>query len=170
MKNVRKIVFLALLVAMQIILERILAIHTPIVRVTLGFLPIALAGIILGPKYAMIVGAVSDVIGFFLFPTGLYFPGFTVSGALRGSIFGMVHYGHKVTLGRTIVSATLSTIVCDLVLNTIWIQTITEIPYSFIIIDRLIKTSIMIPVSIVLIMLFWKAVRPFLKTRFYRII
>ena len=167
MKNTKKIVFLALLIAMQIVLERFLAIHTPIVRVTLGFLPIAFAGIMLGPKYAMLVGALSDVIGFFLFPTGVYFPGFTISGALRGSIFGIVHYGHKVTLNRTIISAALSTIVCDLILNTIWIKIVTENPYSVIFAARLIKTGVMIPVSIILIILFWKAISPFLSTRSY---
>lgn len=165
MKNVKKIVFLALLIAIQIILERFLSISTPIVRIGFGFLPIALAGILFGPVYAVVVGAVSDVMGFFLFPSGTYFPGFTISGALRGLIFGIVHYQNRVTLNRTIISSFLSTLICDLFLNTIWIHILTGNAYAVFLSTRIIKAGFMIPISILLIMALWKATKGFFHSR-----
>lgn len=46
--------------------------------------PIILSGFILGPKAGFWVGAISDILGWVVFPSGPYFPGFTLTQGLTG--------------------------------------------------------------------------------------
>ncbi len=93
--KVKVLVNVALLVAMEVVLARFLSINTPIVRIGFGFVPIAICGMLYGPMMAGVAGAMSDIIGAVLFPTGAYFPGFTVSAALTGIVFGLFLYNRK---------------------------------------------------------------------------
>ena len=43
-----------------------------------------------GPGVGGAVGALSDILGYAVRPTGPYFPGFTVTAALSGVIFGLL--------------------------------------------------------------------------------
>ena len=49
-------------------------------------LPLILSGLILGPKAGFWVGALSDILGYFLYPSGPYFPLFTLTQALTGAL------------------------------------------------------------------------------------
>lgn len=46
--------------------------------------PIILSGFFLGPKVGFWVGAISDILGWVIFPSGPYFPGFTLTQGLTG--------------------------------------------------------------------------------------
>lgn len=161
MKNVKKLVFLALLVALEIVLTRFLSITTPIVRIGFGFLPVALAGIFFGPVYGVLAGTISDLMGFFLFPVGTYFPGFTFSAALRGFIFGMVHYPGRVDFKRTLISVIATNVIIDLFINSIWLHILYGNAYSAMVIPRLIRAGFMIPISTMLILGSWNAIKGF---------
>lgn len=52
--------------------------------------PIILAGILLGWQAGFWVGAISDIICFMLFPSGPFFPGFTLTKAMTGAIPALV--------------------------------------------------------------------------------
>lgn len=90
----KKLVGMALLIAMAILFRRVLTIHLPIGIVSLAGFPIIMAGFLYGPVSGAIVGAVSDVLGFPLWPTGAYSPFFTLTSALTGFIPAL--FVHKV--------------------------------------------------------------------------
>ena len=51
--------------------------------------PIILSGFFLGPKAGFWVGAISDILGWVIFPSGPYFPGFTLTqGYLPAKLLG----------------------------------------------------------------------------------
>ncbi len=91
-KNINKLVLASIFIAIAIILTRILAFQVGnYLRIGFGDLPILLAGIILGPFWGAAVGALSDILGFFIAPLGDFFiPGITLSAALWGFIPGVV--------------------------------------------------------------------------------
>ena len=72
--NTRNLVMMALLVAIQIILARYLSIQSEMFRISFETIPLALAGIWLGPASGAIVALVSDILGTVLSGIGLYFP------------------------------------------------------------------------------------------------
>ena len=61
--SVRKLVVMALLVAMSIVFARVLTISTGFVRFNLGALPTLLGAVLFGPVEGFAIGAVADMIG-----------------------------------------------------------------------------------------------------------
>ena len=92
--DVRKMVFLSLLIAMGVVLK-VFKIPVPILGLTFTGFPPIIAGVIFGPVSGFIVGAFSDVLGFMFRPTGPYMPHFTLTAALTGAIPGLVLYFFK---------------------------------------------------------------------------
>ena len=72
--NTRNLVMMAILVAIQIILARYLSIQSEMFRISFETIPLALAGIWLGPASGVIVALVADILGTVLSGIGLYFP------------------------------------------------------------------------------------------------
>lgn len=116
----------ALLVALQVILARFLSINTTFVVVNFSFLAVALAGILFGPLWGMAVGGVSDLVGATLFPFGAFFPGFTLTAALVGLIYGgFLHTKDGMFRSRELWLRVTGASVCAsavrLVLNSTWL-------------------------------------------------
>ena len=86
-----KITTMGLLIALSIILTRLAGLRIAIggvegIRIGFGGLPIILGGIIFGPLAGGIIGAFSDLLGYFINPIGAYMPHFTLTSALTGII------------------------------------------------------------------------------------
>jgi len=95
MSKARQAAFTALFIAMSVVLTRFASLRIAIggvegVRVGFGSLPNIMAGILLGPLYGAISGALADVIGCFLSPMGGYMPHFTLTAGLTGALPGLV--------------------------------------------------------------------------------
>ncbi|KAJ51172.1 ECF transporter S component (folate family) [Clostridium tetanomorphum] len=163
MRNTRKMIFVSLLVALQVLLTRFLGIETPIVRVSFGFLPLALSGILFGPLVGGICGALADIIGMLVFPKGAYFPGFTVSTALSGVVYGFFLYKKPKNLFNILIAAIIITLFINLGLNTLWLSMITGKGVYAIIIPRIVKNLIELPIRVTIIYAAWKAVGVYLN-------
>ena len=163
MNKIRKILISAFLLASCIVLSRFLSIRTPIISIGFSFVPLMLVAIILGPKYSILIGGLSDLIGALLFPTGAYFPGFTLSGLLTGLIYGLFLYNkdklivNKKYLFKLIISVVLVTFLVNGVLNTIWVIIITNNAAKIIIPIRILKQLIMAPIEVITMYLLTKS-------------
>lgn len=83
----------ALLTALSIVFTRYLTITIPVnKKIGLGQLPLMIAGILYGPRVGGISGFVCDMVGFFMNPDGLFFPGYTLSAFLEGFLPGLVAF------------------------------------------------------------------------------
>ena len=86
--NTKKLIVSAQLLALDVVLTRLLAINTPLMKIGLGFAAVALCAILYGPWWAALVAALGDLVGALLFPTGAFFPGFTLVAVVGGLIYG----------------------------------------------------------------------------------
>lgn len=118
----------AMLVACQVVLGNLLQVPMLGKQYNFGFLPIALAGALMGPIPAMIVGGLGDLLGAHLFPAGAYFPGFTLTNVLVGLICGLILRGRKPSWWRCIAAVTLSLAGCNLLLNSLWLSLLAYVP------------------------------------------
>lgn len=141
-------VMMGLLVAMEIILSRLLAIRTPIVTIGLGFIPVSIAAILFGPLRGGIVGAAGDFIGALLFPIGAYFPGFTVTAFCIGFIFGLFLRERPLRFHRVLIAVLLVNLICSLTIDTYWLYLITGKGVLALLPARLAKCAFMIPVQV----------------------
>jgi ECF transporter S component (folate family) len=147
----RTVTHLALLVALQIVLTRFLSISTPILRISLGFVPIAIAGMLFGPLSGGLVAATADFLGAILFPIGAYFPGFTLTAFLTGVVYGLFLFQREKSWLRIISSVLVIALVLNLGMNTFWIMVITGKGYLALLPARLMQNIIMIPLQAIVV-------------------
>lgn len=158
MSRLKKIILAALLIAVGVVLGRFLSIKTPILSISFSFIPIMLSGILLGPWWTMIIGGLIDLIGALLFPFGAYFVGYTISSMLAGLIYGLLLFrkkkmSKKKFLVRLIIAVLLVIVICNSVLNTLWIYITTKKAVAVLLPTRLLKQLIMLPIQVVVIFL-----------------
>jgi len=146
--NVKRLVLTAMLIAIEIVLTRFLSIQTPILRISFGFLPITVIAILYGPVYAGIGAAIADLIGVMLFPTGAFFPGFTLTAFLTGVTYGIFLYKRPKNLINICAAVLIVTMVLHLALDTWWVQLLTGKGYIALLPARIIKNFIMAPIQV----------------------
>ena len=66
----KKLALSALLITADVILTRLLAINTNVMKIGLGFAAVALCALLYGPWWAALTAALGDLLGSLLFPTG----------------------------------------------------------------------------------------------------
>lgn len=154
MSKLKKLILAGLLIATTIVLNRFLSIKTPILVISFSYIPIMLSAIMLGPWYTMLIAGFADLIGALLFPFGAYFVGYTISAVISGLIYGLFLYrkkefSNKSFILRLILSTLIVLIVCNCLLNTIWIYITTKEALFAILPTRLLKQLIMLPIQVV---------------------
>ena len=155
-----QLVVMAFLIALEIILTRFLSINTPIVRIGFGFLPVAIMGILYGPLWAAAAYALGDILGMLVFPTGPYFPGFTVSAFLVGLTYGLLLHRKPITWKRALIAATIVVLGINLCLDTLWLSILMGNGVIALLPARIIKAVVMLPVQAVIITVVWQRVIP----------
>jgi len=167
----KKIIVSALLLAMLIVLSRFLSIRTPIVKISFAFVPTMLCAIWLGPKWAILINVLGDVIGATLFPTGPYFIGYTISTAIAAFFYGVFMYKEKEDtytqtqfVIRTIIAVILVSVFVNLGLNTLWTSITSGSAFLVLLGTRVVKELVMIPIRVITIVFLERILRkPFDK-------
>lgn len=164
--KVKVLVNVSLLIALEVVLARFLSINTPIVRIGFGFLPTAICAMMYGPIWGGVTGAVADIIGATLFPTGAYFPGFTLSAALTGIVFGLFLYNRKGNWAQLAGAVSINCLGISLLLSTLWLSVLFGTPYLQLIPTRIVQNLIMIPIQFIILRLLQKPIDVYVKKQF----
>lgn len=152
MPRARKIILTASLIATTIVLQRFLAIRTPIIQINFMLVPVMLSGIMLGWQGATFVAFIADLIGALLFPSGSFFFGYTITAILTGFTAGICLYrptGVRLDRQFLIRLALCILIIVGLLnggLNTLWILMMNGEASHVIVPLRIVKQLIMTPI------------------------
>ncbi len=119
--GVQKIALTALFAALVVVLGNIIQIPFQERQFNFGFLPTAVAAYMLGAPAAVAAAVLGDVIGALLFPTGPFFPGFTLTAGLVALGYGLILGKGKGTWPR-VVLAMLAGAAVNLFLNSYWLS------------------------------------------------
>lgn len=151
--DTRTLVFVALMVAAQIVLERIISIDIGFARVTVGKVPVVLTGLWFGPVAGAVCGLVADVVGCFIAGYAVN-PVITLAAMLWGVIPALMLPMMKGSRTRKMAVMCASLAITS-VLSTLFLTTLglVFIGYHFdaIIVPRLIQWAVLTPVSCVLV-------------------
>lgn len=153
MTKLKKVILAGLLLAAAIVFNRFLSIKTPIVVISFGFIPKIIIATMFGPWWSMLLFGLADLIGALLFPFGAYFVGYTASAVISGFIYGIfLHRKKKIPaktyLWKLIVACLLSNLICNLLLNSIWIYVTTKKAISVILPTRIVKELVTVPIYV----------------------
>ena len=133
------LVLMAFLVAAQIVLSRFFSLQLWNLKLGFAFVPIALAGMLLGPVPAALVAVAADLIGATAFPTAAFFPGFTFTACFWGLTYGI--FLHKNQSMKNIVAAVLVyEIIGSLGMNTLWVSILYGAPYLSLVPPRIVQS------------------------------
>ena len=152
------IVTMALLIAIEVVRTRFLSFNTQFLRIGFGFLPVAVMGMMYGPLWAGIGYAVGDVLGMLIFPSGPYFPGFTVSAFLTGLVYGFLFYKKEVTWQRALAASLIISVAVNLGLDTLWLSMLYGQGYIAILVGRLVKFPLAVAIQTVLVPLVYRLI------------
>lgn len=147
----RVLTVLGVLIALEIVIAQFVTFRpAQSLKLSLDFVPIVIAGILFGPVPAMLVSILADVLGAFVFPVGPYFPGFTVTAALTGLLYGALLH-EKQSMPRIALAVGVQQWVLSLLLNSFWLCVLYEWPYLPTLTGRLGQCGIMTAVQLVFI-------------------
>lgn len=153
-----RLVVTAFLVALEIILTRFFSINTPILRIGFGFVPISIMGALYGPIWAGLGYVAGDILGMLIFPSGMYFPGFTLTAFLTGMVWGIFLRGKEISWKTVLPASLIIAFVLNLGLDTLWLSMLYGDAFLALIPTRIIKCIVMVPIHIFLIPLIWNRV------------
>lgn len=146
-KTTVRLTVMAMLIGLEIVLSRFLSIPTSITKIGFAFIPVAAAALLLGPLAAGAVGALGDLLGALLFPIGAYFPGFTLTAACTGLIFGLCLYKKPLRWLYPAAAAVLNVVLVSYLANTAMICYITGNAFSVMLAARAVQLAVMLPVQ-----------------------
>lgn len=148
--NTKKLVMMSLLIAIQVVLSRFMSFNAWNLKIGFAFAPVALCGILMGMGPTAIMAVIADILGAVLFPSGMFFPGFTLTALLHGATYGLLLHKKQTTV-RIGLAVVIDQLVLGLVLNTLWISILYGSPYWGVLISRIPQCLIMVPVEFVII-------------------
>ena len=159
MSKTKKLILAGLLLAILIIFDRFVSIKTLYLQISFSFLPIAIAGILLGPKYSCAIATLGDLIGSLLWPFGEYFIGFTLVDTVVGLIFGLCLYNKnegeffegKQLLIRLCVACALTLWIVELPIMSLMLSLLYGNAFIVVLTGRLATKLIMFPIEIAII-------------------
>lgn len=158
--STKRMVYLSLLMVLSIVLTRMLSIRIPLfgvegIRIGIGGLPIIFAGVVFGPWAGGIVGALSDVVGFWVNPMGAYMPHFTLTSFLTGFIPGfiifMIFRKDNTSYWKLLIAIGVGQTITSILLVPYFIHILFGAPYRPLLIPRLIGQPLHIIVYPILI-------------------
>lgn len=162
----RNLVYLALLMAMSLVLGRF-SVGNDWIKVSPAFIAVGIMGYYFGPWLAALAGALNDQLAFLLWGTGANFLGFTLSAAVGAMIYGLFFHHHAVSLWRTVLAVAVVVLVVNIGLDTLWLVMM-GFKLNVIIWPRVIKNLIVFPVQAGLLYTVLKSVvrvRPHLERK-----
>lgn len=159
MSKTKKIILAGLLLAILIIFDRFVSIKTLYLQISFSFLPIALTGMLLGPKYSCAIATLGDLIGSLLWPFGEYFIGFTLVDTVIGLIFGLCLYNKvegefftgKNLIIRLCIACSLTLWVVELPIMSLMLSLLYGNAFLVVLTGRLATKLVMFPIQIVIL-------------------
>lgn len=140
----------SILIAISIVLTRFASFMlTPYIRLGFGPLPIYLGGILLGPWIGAMIGGLADLIGFWFNTFGAAYPNpfITLASVCRGllpPLFLRLLGTKELSFRNILITIILTEIVSGLGLTTYGLTMIYKLPFSVLIVPRLVSTSILV--------------------------
>lgn len=148
--KVRSLVFAGLTIAMGIVLSLI---YIPVgmnLRISAAFLALALGSMIFGPIVGLFAGFAYDIIGFMIFPSNVFFPGYTLSTMLEFFIYGLFLYRRQISILRIFIMKFLVDFIIHVCLGSLWSEMLYGKGYYYFFVNGIVKNIIMLPIEVIM--------------------
>lgn len=162
LRTLRMLVIAALLIALRIAVGML---YIPVgenLRMLFKFIPDAVGALILGPLLGMLTGGAADVLGAVLFPTGPFFPGYTLSAILTYLIFALFFYRQELSVAGVVLARLCTNLLVNVLLGSVWSWMMYSSGYLYYLGKSIIKNLVLLPVEVVILLVLFRALLPVL--------
>ncbi len=147
-QSLRNVVFCGMMAAIAVILSYVATIRIgQYIRIGFSGLPNQVVDYLFGPAIGAIFGAALDVIKWILQPSGDFFPGFTISAALGGIIYGFAFYKKSVSVQRVLIAQLIVKVFVNIGLNSLWLKMLYDQAILALLPGRVLSNAIMLPID-----------------------
>ena len=94
LRRTRVIAMAGMLVAISVLLSTFNIMLSQVLRISFAFLPIAAGGMLFGPVVGALMGALGDVLGYLVHPSGPFFPDLRSTRCLPAQSTGSCFMGN----------------------------------------------------------------------------
>lgn len=153
--NLRSLIFAALVVALGIVISSFFIPVADNLRIYFKFLVNAVGASVYGPVVAILVGVAGDTLGFFIHPSGVYFPGYLLSEVLGNLVFALLLYRKRLSILRLFISRAIIDFFINVGLGSLWSAMLYSKGFLYYFAKSIVKNSLLlIPEVILLTLLF----------------
>ncbi len=148
LKETKVLTFCGMMGALAVVLGYVATIKVgQYIRIGFSGLPNQVVDYLFGPWIGAIFGGAMDVIKWFASGDGNFFPGFTITAMLGAVIYGFFLYRKPIKIVNVVLSQLVVKIVCNIVLNTLWLNMLYGQAIAAILPGRLLSNAVMLPID-----------------------
>ncbi|SFB68459.1 folate family ECF transporter S component [Butyrivibrio sp. YAB3001] len=167
LKETKVLTFCGMMGALAIVLGYVATIKFgPYIRIGFSGLPNQVVDYLFGPWIGAIFGGTMDIIKWFVSGDGDFFPGFTITAMLGAIIYGLFIYNKPLKLWRIIAAQVSVKIVCNIILNTLWLNLLYSKAILAILPGRIVSNAVMLPIDVIIMYLLLQVVSKTIKPYF----
>ncbi len=154
--NVRTITLLGMFAAISVVLGAMTIVIGDYIKIGFSSISNQFVYYLFGPVVGAFFGGALDILKYLIRPTGAFFPGWTLGAMVAGVIYGCFFYKRPLKLWRIFLAEFTVSLVCNILLGTLWLTIMYEKGFLALLPMRLFKNLIMWPVnSMVFYSLVW---------------
>lgn len=160
LKKLRTLTFAGITIALSISINTF---YVPVgenLHISLTFLVLSIGSLIFGPVTGLFVGAIYNTLDFFIHPSGVFFPGYTLSSMLELFIYGLFLYRSRITILRIFLAKFIVDYGIHVVLGSLWSKLLFNKGYLYFFTKSIIKNTIMLPVEVIIFVLLLQLLLP----------
>lgn len=160
LKNVKTLTGLALFCALYVALAFFTIHITPTLFVSFSFLALAASCSLYGLWPNLIFAFAADLLGYLVNPAGTYMPLFALVLMVKAAIYSFFFYGRKkISWTQVIPAQLLVVLLCNLLLNPIILSMMYQTPFWALLLSRLLKNAILLPIECLALMALFSLIR-----------
>ncbi len=147
-RNVRTLTITSMFAAVSMILGYCTIIIGDYIKIGFATISNQFVYLMFGPVVGAFFGGALDIIKYLVKPAGApYFPGFTISAAIGGIIYGTILYKHAISFRRILLAEILAGIICNVLLGTWWLSIMYGKGFVALLPIRAFKNLVMCPIN-----------------------
>lgn len=161
--SVRMLAVCAMFIALRVAIG---ALFIPVgenLRIYFTYAVTALGASIYGPLMALAEGFVSDILGYFIAPSGGFFPGYTLSAMLGSVTYALFFYQQRQSIWRILFCRMTVNIAVNILIGSVWSAVLYGKGYIYYVSKSIVKNIVLLPVEALVMYIVFRTVNPLLK-------
>ena len=158
----RKMLILALLMAINVAISSLFIEVGPNLRLYFTYIVNMIVAANFSLPLVITYAIVEDFIAFFLFPSGPFFLGYTIT-AVVGCVIYHIFLHKEINLKNIIISKTLVNIFVNIGLNSLWSSMLFSKGYIYYFSKSVVKNLLMLPIEVMVFYTIYRLLKPLLN-------